>query len=494
MGVKYKMFSKIDKISALTRKALRNYNNILEDVIAKKNLAENVKNLLLSMLYKIENSYKDYEKVKRYVKTKDEFLEDTIKLIQNDCNSIEIIDVHKNENGSVINGDIVTEPSEKRLLYYIYGLNNKSNLETYNIENLKEYSLIRLLELGKQMNISETIRDFNGWSWEILKNEIEDIECNLIYQNLLIILERDPEPQDLNNLDEELRNMIEIVAVKILIKNDKNVYNWIEDTYKSLCKEQKLLQNNKEYIEKLTDDKKKIKQEIKEIDELLNNYDLLREKYLEENKKRKKEEKIFSVSRYEEMLQKEKEKFLEELKKCNDLLNPINFIKNKKEIENEIDFIKTIKTKDVLYDIQERFIRLLMIKVNKEDDRKKFISYIYIVRYYSLLWYNDKEIILDKINLSELKYLIIDKAITSNIINKIVENEELNNIIMDEVFKSKIIDLERINIEIGLDMGKLKIRIYDDEMLEKEIELEEREEWKKELLSKKTNKKIKLFS
>ena len=65
---------------------------------------------------------------------------------------------------------------------------------------------------------------------------------------------------------------------------------------------------------------------------------------------------------------------------------------------------------------------------------------------------------------------------------------------MDEVFKSKIIDLERINIEIGLDMGKLKIRIYDDEMLEKEIELEEREEWKKELLSKKTNKKIKLFS
>ena len=279
MGVKYKMFSKIDKISALTRKALRNYNNILEDVIAKKNLAENVKNLLLSMLYKIENSYKDYEKVKRYVKTKDQFLEDTIKLIQNDCNSIEIIDVHKNENGSVINGDIVTEPSEKRLLYYIYGLNNKSNLETYNIENLKEYSLIRLLELGKQMNISETIRDFNGWSWEILKNEIEDIECNLIYQNLLIILERDPELQDLNNLDEELRNMIEIVAVKILIKNDKNVYNWIEDTYKSLCKEQKLLQNNKEYIEKLTDDKKKIKQEIKEIDELLNNYDLLREKY-----------------------------------------------------------------------------------------------------------------------------------------------------------------------------------------------------------------------
>ena len=51
------IFSKISTIG--------NYNNELERVLEKKAFSEDVKNLLLNMLYKIENAYPDYEMVKK---------------------------------------------------------------------------------------------------------------------------------------------------------------------------------------------------------------------------------------------------------------------------------------------------------------------------------------------------------------------------------------------------------------------------------------------
>ena len=51
------------------------YNNRLEQILENKNFDEEVKNLLLSMLYKIENGYKDYTKVKVKAYSKEEFME-----------------------------------------------------------------------------------------------------------------------------------------------------------------------------------------------------------------------------------------------------------------------------------------------------------------------------------------------------------------------------------------------------------------------------------
>ena len=48
----------------------KDYNNELEKVLEKKYFNENVKNILLNILYKIETAYKDYEKVKQDVETK----------------------------------------------------------------------------------------------------------------------------------------------------------------------------------------------------------------------------------------------------------------------------------------------------------------------------------------------------------------------------------------------------------------------------------------
>src|SRR5699024_6860409 len=49
-------------------------------------------------------------------------------------------------------------------------------------------SLSNLINTGKNIDKTEPLRDFNGWSWTTIKKEIENIDANLVYQNLQFIL------------------------------------------------------------------------------------------------------------------------------------------------------------------------------------------------------------------------------------------------------------------------------------------------------------------
>ena len=77
------MQKKSDKF--LEKIVKKDYNNELEKILEKKNFDENVKSILLSILYKIETAYKDYEKVKQDVETKDEFIKMFLKQIEDNC-------------------------------------------------------------------------------------------------------------------------------------------------------------------------------------------------------------------------------------------------------------------------------------------------------------------------------------------------------------------------------------------------------------------------
>ena len=61
---------------------------LADKVLEGKYFSVDTKNLLLSMLYKIENAYKDYEKTKVEVIEKSEFLEKVINIVEQKCNEI----------------------------------------------------------------------------------------------------------------------------------------------------------------------------------------------------------------------------------------------------------------------------------------------------------------------------------------------------------------------------------------------------------------------
>ena len=50
---------------------LKDYNAELDTILDKKYFSSNVKNLLLNLVYKLEISYKDFEVVKKCVRTKE---------------------------------------------------------------------------------------------------------------------------------------------------------------------------------------------------------------------------------------------------------------------------------------------------------------------------------------------------------------------------------------------------------------------------------------
>ena len=66
-------------------------------ILEKKSFDESAKNLLLSILYKIEASYKDYEKTKPNVMSKEEYIKRFIQIIQENCDHLNICKMNSKE-------------------------------------------------------------------------------------------------------------------------------------------------------------------------------------------------------------------------------------------------------------------------------------------------------------------------------------------------------------------------------------------------------------
>ena len=76
---------------------LKDYNEILEAVLDKKIFSSNIKNILLSMIYKLEIAYPDYVEIKRTVRNKDDFLEELIDTIKKYCEHIQVVEPESEE-------------------------------------------------------------------------------------------------------------------------------------------------------------------------------------------------------------------------------------------------------------------------------------------------------------------------------------------------------------------------------------------------------------
>ena len=120
-----KIFSKITS---------NEYNNRLEKILDNKPFDENVKNLLLSMLYKIENGYNDYIKVKYNAIQKEEFMEKILNIVDEQCFEIKAV-TPKTEDSKPLEekdtickididkGYILTYANEEDLLYSLIQMN-----------------------------------------------------------------------------------------------------------------------------------------------------------------------------------------------------------------------------------------------------------------------------------------------------------------------------------------------------------------------------------
>ena len=522
------------KENLLAKIVQKDYSNQLEKIIETKDFSEDVKNLLLSILYKIDISYKDYSTVKRNVESKQEYIEKILEIIKNKCDQI-IIAKPNSEELNILgertflvdaeNKKIICYPIERKLLYCISKISKNKEI-IRNDRFIVNKTISNLINIGNSINTVEPLRDFNGWSWLIIKKEIENLNYNLIYQNFRILLGEKflnswtQNTEYLIDYYSEFQNEIEtkfgkevkdgiiqlLEKISILIEIEINKESEIELKEKKKKLEEELLkfENKTEFIENITKQKKELNLKILNIEKIISDKELLEKEYQIRNEKLPLEKKIFSKKVLVKILKEEKEKILEEIEQKNTLLNPAKFVEEKSKIEKKYELLKIIdfenRTKEknkMIENFQKVFLKCFFELVKKAETKDEIIDLMYKFRYYNLLPFDEKINISQneqlQEGLSEMGKVLLKKAIELKIINIPSEHLQESTKALKFIFKTQIISLEEIYISIKKEKEKYYIEFseHNDNAYEEKFEIDN---IKKDEFKVKLNKNIKLFA
>ncbi len=490
------------KNKILSKLNIRDYNNELEKILENKLFSYDVKNLLLSMLYKIENAYRDYETVKVEGPSKKEFIENILRIIREKALKILLVKPgapeakeleQKNVKYKVDkeNGEIVCFQNEFVMLTALLKLDQtNANLEIP--YDYLEEPLIELINQGRLDSMLEVIRDFNGWSWDIVTKEIGDIKGNFLYQNLLLLNGKNI---NIKKTKKMYNTIIKMSIQKYLANKENEDYIQKFEEIKKAKKERlDLFEHKRDLLDKITEEKKEYTKQIEQIDRTLNNNELLKKEYYERNKNLPNKEKIFSVSYLVGILEKERKKLLEGIEECNKIILPKEYVEQKSKLEEETRFLESIQIdiyRNDIVEICKEFLENVknIIKGINEENKNKLITWIYKIRYYRYIPISETESVRDLQELNnlfeEVIRLIIKKLQKFRIWDTFSENQELNYKILKEIFNTKIIYLQSINIQCRFENKVLIVEYYDDTVIDSSLEVH--------IDSVKIKKKFKLF-
>ena len=471
----------------------RDYSEELEEICESKRFEKEAQNLLLSMFYKVDGAYNDYKTVKREVPSKEEFLEIIIDIVKKYCKEIEIarpnselekeLEISKckiveEEPDNKYNKEqrVIFFPNEKVILYSII----KAGLEKINAKlDIKDKAMLWSIQIGRCISASEVIRDFNGFSWSQIINEIESIDCNVIYTDLIYLLGekyvnnlKSSNIEKINNLlNEDLLDKLQQLSLKFYLSSNEEQAKKVEENLKIIQEKLEKMNNQENFIEDISKNKKKLLNKIKEIDEQLNNPKQLRDEYIKFNKDLPNEKKIFSVSHYEEMIQNERKKILNEIEDYNKLQNPIEFVKIKDELSSKIKYYESLKNIKI-EDVQKKFLEVFSKEINTKNEKDDLIDYIYKIRYLKYLPVSKTKMMKDILSFEEIEKEAITKAIEKNIITPISNNAETDYLLLKSIFNTKNISLETLYIKLTIKDGKLISEIYDGDIIDSTNEVE----------------------
>lgn len=218
----------------------------------------------------------------------------------------------------------------------------------------------------------------------------------------------------------------------------------------------------------------------------------------EKNKSLPSGKKIFSISSLADIYEEKREKLLEQMKDCNKLVDPMEYLKKKEELNKSVKFFTSLELKSGrkknldknIIELQQVFLELFRKKIERCQEKKEIVYLIYDFRYYWLLNYKKGYKIRNssklKQSLEQVLSELINKAEELKAIEKICIDDSYNIKIWEKILQSKIITLENTILQIFDEDEKYRIQYYDGNILEGEFELK-----LEEINTKK--KKIKLF-
>ena len=484
---------------------LTSYKEQLENILEKKDFSTDAENLLLNMLYKMENSYNDYEMVKRNVDDRKDLIEKILESVK-ECKSIEIIEANSAAMKKLKKQKIVYEvnkeekliktfPEEKAILEALNSLNK--DISVYIDE---DYSAVRnslpfVLMEGQKDSRTEIIRDFNAWSWNTDLVEFKNTEYNLVYNNITMLLGKtfmkELETKNANviqilrvklkeyfDTEEEITEFLELIfkiSIIIYCKKDKKEKQRLEEELIVNLEELERLNNTEELINEITKSKQKNTKQIEKIDKILNSKDLI-QKELE--KIIDKEGQFITEEDLIQNLRRKRRKLEKGIKSSNKLLDAKYYSEYKQKIQNNVNILKAVKAQskksEYILKLQKYFIKGLKNRISSLTNKKDLMDMLYVVRYYNFIPYSEEKFIKDiieiKAELNEIEELIISKMEQNKQINKFSNIAKFDRKLIKKIFKLRIINLEKINLEFQKG-EKIRIIFYDDDTIEKGFEV-----------------------
>lgn len=484
---------------------IRDYNNELEKILEKKSFSESTKNLLLSMLYKIETAYADYNMVKRETLNKNDYLETILRTIYQDCSKINLVKTgmeeakileEKNRNCEVKpeQNEILAYQNEISLLNAILEIGAKDQKLSIQ-EDLLKKPLVDFFRTGKLMEMLEVIQDFNGWSWNIAKDNRENETSKITYTSLIYLVGLETVikvetqkdcvkflKQSLydfygEELGEAFLNKLIQTILKEYAKKDEEYQKLLLEKEAYWKEELEKIENKPQFLENITKEKREMIYRVGEIDRILNNNQLLKETYSKVNQDLPIEKKYFSVSTFAETLEKERDQLLQKRMEKNKLLEPEEFIKKRNEIVQKAKFFQELNLQDIsdescFIKLQNLFQELFMVRLQKTEEKKDILNQIYELRYY-FIQLKEREL-LEKLpqNGERLKLELIKKAIQMKLLNPISKQEQINEKIFLLIYDSKIVHLENMQIQVEEKETSIVVETFDEKVQEDTIVFE----------------------
>lgn len=480
----------------------KDYTEMLEEILDKKYFSGQIKNLLLSMLYKIEISYNDFERVKKVVRDKEEYILELLNIIQKYCDNLKIVKPDSSQANLLEKNKVLAVTNEKERSALVYATEKSLLYAIADIEPKYFYispkfifknTFQRMLVTGSVQNTVEVLYNFNGWSWDTTLKDSKDFDYNLIYQNLLFMFEEEflNDWRGYASSRRDFLSEMRIILKDITGNNDyfnilcKHMYKKttskdkekIDALLKFKIKELKKMENKEKYLEDATENKKKYTKVVEYIDKVINDKNLLMKEFAKYNSKLEEKKRVKNIKTFSNMLENERQKYLDEISECSYVLKPTNFLKKMAELKSFEEIYKDKSSeRETLMELQKCFLNFFDKKINKVETKEDIMKIFYILRYYKYLSFSKGKLIKDIEELNQeidkIYKKLITKACKLGILKILSMDIKENYELIKDILDTKILKLEDIKIkaqEFPDDKNIIVFDIYDNDILDKQI-------------------------
>lgn len=275
----------------------------IEKTLEKKGITNEIKSLVMDTLFKIEETYPNYKRIKVDVLEKRDYIREIVVALKK-VDNIYIMNMQEKDILKCVADTKIEKDARGYYDIQIYH-NNLSLLYALQTIINEEYGINeqpcssafdKILKIGGIYSNIEILRDFSGWNWNRNKIKNFNIYYDIIYRNLLLILgidkmiELKKTRQCIHFMkkylvkkykNDNVEKLMEILKEIVFVMSSEEEKKLEIEANKKIIDMYMAMKDIKKFMQKVNEEKKKNNKLIAEYDKILNSHNVLEREYNE---------------------------------------------------------------------------------------------------------------------------------------------------------------------------------------------------------------------